>query len=73
MTFKSISLDPVSRHDERNEDFPNGASITRNSNGEIIRTVDALAVKREYSREWMTGKLMLQRFGNWTKLADARL
>ena len=73
MTFKSISLDPVSRHDERTEELAEGVFITRNSNGEIIRTVDRLGVKREYSREWMTGRLMLQRFGNWTKLTDGRL
>ena len=73
MAFKSMSLDPVSRHDERTEALQNGASITRNANNEIIRTVDALGVKREYSREWMTGRLMLQRFGNWTKLIGAQL
>jgi hypothetical protein len=55
------------------EMMPDGSTITRNEDGEIIRTCDAIRCKREYAREPETGELLVKRFGVWSKPTNARL
>jgi hypothetical protein len=55
------------------EMMPDGSSITRNEQGQIIRTCDALRCKREYAVDEQSGELLVKRFGVWSKPENAHL
>ncbi|HEY9792587.1 MAG TPA: hypothetical protein V6D22_19455 [Candidatus Obscuribacterales bacterium] len=57
----------------RMEMMPDGSSITRNEQGQIIKTCDALRCKREYAFDEETGDLLVKRFGMWSKPEKAHL
>jgi hypothetical protein len=50
-----------------------GSYIVVDSQGNIVRTFDVLGVKREFARDKYTGKLMVKRFGTWSKPQAALL
>ena len=61
------------KNGNRMEMMPDGSTITRSEQGEIIRTCDVMKGKREYTRETETGDLLVKRFGVWSKPTNARL
>lgn len=52
---------------------PDGSEIFFDRNGVIAATNDVLGERREYAIEPRTGKLMVKRFGLWTKPEQARI
>lgn len=52
---------------------PNGSEIYLDRTGIIVATLDILGELREYQFEPRTGRLMVKRFGLWTKPDEARV
>src|SRR5262249_867147 len=50
-----------------------GSYLVTDDQGLIVKTCDAMRVKREYSRDAETGDLMVKRFSLWTRLEKSRL
>ncbi|HEY9790002.1 MAG TPA: hypothetical protein V6D22_06370 [Candidatus Obscuribacterales bacterium] len=71
MQYRSTSIDPLSERDLHKEQLPLNAWIVRNGSGEVVQTCDALGVKRDFTREAISRRLMVRRMGAWTKPDDA--
>lgn len=52
---------------------PNGSEIYLDRHGVIVATLDVLGELREYQFEQRSGRLMVKRFGLWTKPEEARV
>lgn len=51
--------------------YGDGSFVVKNAEGVIIKTCDVMRVKREFAKDPETGKLMVKRFGLWTKFEKA--